>query len=145
MIKDLNQAKEILSAREYTCVMCRGDEVYTSTQRGVKPLVVWLESGKDLKGFCAADRVVGKATAFLYVLHGVKAVYAHVISRSALQVLTEHHIETEYRTRVDHIINRQGNGICPFEAAVLDVVAPDAAYKTIRKKMKEMNITLSDC
>ena len=29
----------------------------------------------DLRGFCAADKVIGKATAFLYVLMGVNSVY----------------------------------------------------------------------
>lgn len=137
-MKDLDKAKELLYAEGYTCVLCRGDIKYTSTQRGVKPLVGWLESNEDFHDFCAADKVVGKATAFLYVLHGVKAVYAHVISKSALLVLTEHHIEIEYEKLVDHIINRQGNGICPFEAAVLDIVDPTVAYKTIRKTMNEM-------
>lgn len=141
-MKDQNRAKEILHSRPYTCVMCHGDTVYTSMARGVRPLVAWLESGVDLGHFCAADKVVGRATAFLYVMLGVKAVYAQVISRSARQVLTDHHIECEYGELVDNIINRQGDGICPFEAAVMDVVDPVAAYQIIRQKMEEMNITI---
>lgn len=140
--KDLIKAKEMLHAEGYTCVMCRGDDLYTSTERGVKPLVVWLSREESFRGFFAADKVVGKATAFLYVLLGVKAVYAHVISKSALQVLAEHHVATEYDELVENIINRRGDGICPFEAAVFDIMEPAAAYKTIRRKMSEMNITI---
>lgn len=142
-MKDLIKAKEILRSEGCTCAMCREDDVYTTTGRGVKPLVAWLESEESFKDFCAADKVVGKATAFLYVLLGVKAVYACVISKSALQVLTEHHVAAEYDELVENIINRQGDGICPFEAAVLDVTQPSAAYETIRRKMSEMNITIS--
>lgn len=141
-MKDLNKAKELLCAEGYTCVVCSGNIIYTSTQRGVKPLVAWLEGSADFHGFCAADKVVGKATAFLYVLHRIKAMYAHVISRSALQVLTENHIEVEYGELVVSIVNRQGNGICPFEAAVLDVADPATAYRSIRKTMDEMNIII---
>lgn len=138
-MNDLNNAKQRLSDGTYTCVICRGKEEYTSSRRGVAPLVDWLESGKHFEDFCAADKVVGKATAFLYVLLGVKAVYARVISRSALRVLTEHSVVTEYDELVDHIVNRRGDGICPFEAAVLDVEAPTAAYEIICRLMSEMN------
>jgi hypothetical protein len=94
--------------------------------RGVKPLVIWLSSGEDFHGFSAADKVIGKATAFLYVLLGVKAVYASVISEGALDVLTKNGIDTQYGCVVEHIINRAGDGICPFEQAVLPThaVAP---------------------
>lgn len=138
MMNDLAKAKNILNSGNYTCVLSRDDSIYTSAERGVKPLVVWLESEENFKDFCAADKVVGKATAFLYVLLGVKSVYAHVISKSAMQVLTEHHIVTECGELVENIINRQGDGICPFEAAVLDVTEPVTAYKTIQRKMSEM-------
>lgn len=139
---NLNQAKELLLTRGYTCVLCRGEEVLTSTLRGVKPLVQWVESGADLKGFSAADKVVGKATAYLYVLLGVQELYAHVISSSALTVLQQHGIPVQYGTLAAHIINRKGDGICPFEAAVMEIHEPQGAYTAIRAKMLEMNISL---
>lgn len=139
---ELTRAKELLISGQYTCVICRGDTVYTSTLRGVKPLVQWLEGGMDMQGFSAADKVIGKATAYLYVLLGVREVYAHVISEPALTVLRGHGIRTEYGTLVENIINRKGDGICPFEAAVMDAQEPRTAYAAIRDKMMQMNITL---
>ena len=73
---DLNRARALLTEGGYTCVLCRGEVFHTATHRGVKPLVDWLDSGLDLRGFSAADKVVGRATAFLYVLLGVRAVHA---------------------------------------------------------------------
>lgn len=140
-MNDLSKAKAELIANEYTCVMCRGEDICVSVRRGVASLVFWIESKKPFNGFSAADKVVGKATAFLYVLLGVKAVYAQVISRAALQVLTEHGIASEYDKCVENIINRQGDGICPFEMAVLNITSPEVAYDAIREKMSEMNIT----
>lgn len=141
-MKDLAKAKERLLSDGSTCVLCKGEKIISSALRGVKPLVVWLTEGADLKGYSAADKVVGKATAFLYVLLGVKAVYAHVISQSALQVLTNHNIKVEYSTLTENIINRRGDGICPFESAVLNIDDPATAYDTIRRKMGEMNILI---
>ena len=73
---------------------------------------------------------------------GVKAVYASVISKSALAVLQDGGIYAEYGSLVENIINRQGDGICPFEAAVLDVWDGETAYKEIRRKMNELGIFL---
>ena len=81
MKNDLDKARSLLGTGAYTCVFCRADRVYTATERGVKPLLSWLDDGTDLTGFSAADRVVGRATAFLYCLLGVKEVYAKVMSR----------------------------------------------------------------
>lgn len=138
---DLENAKNILSTGDYTCVVCRGEVAHTATDRGVKPLLTWLDEGLDLKGFSAADRVVGRATAFLYCLLGVKAVYARVMSHPAAQVLTAQGIAVSAETYVEGIINRRGDGPCPFEAAVLDISDPQEALAAIRSKMAQMRKT----
>lgn len=142
MMSDLEKAKRRLASGDVTCVLCNGDELLTSTERGVKPLVVWMESGAKPHGWSAADKVVGKGAAFLYVLLGVTAVYAQVISRPALALLQRHGVTVEYGTAVAHIINRRGDGICPFELAVWDVEGAEEAYAVIRRKVTELNIRL---
>ena len=139
---DLNTAKAMLDSGGYTCVLCMDNTLYTATERGVKPLVRWLTEGLDATGFSAADRVVGRATAYLYQLLGVKEVYAHVMSRSAAEVLDKGGIRHSCGTLAEHIINRQGTGICPFEEAVLHIDDPQIALTAIREKMSKMNISL---
>lgn len=139
---DWKTAIDTLQTHNFTCVLCRDGATCTATERGVKPLVRWLAEGAQVRDFYAADKVVGKATAFLYVLLGVRAVYAQVMSRSAAQVLLEHGIEAQCDVLVENIINRQGDGICPFEAAVLEIHDPEDAYRAIREKMVQMNISL---
>lgn len=134
MTKDLTAACSLLSSGNYTCVVCHDEIIHTATDRGVKPLLNWLEAGLNLQGFSAADRVVGRATAFLYVLLGVKEVYAHVMSRPAAEVLAAHSITAHPGKLVDGIINRRGDGPCPFEAAVLEITEPTAALEAIRAK-----------
>lgn len=141
-MKDIEKAKELLHSGDYTCVVCKGEELYTSTLRGVKPLVQWYDADRNFKDFSAADKVVGKATAVLYALLKIKSVYARVVSKAALEVLKTHKIIVEYDTLVENIINRQGDDICPFEKAVLDVADTQIAYEVIRNKMRELNISL---
>ena len=138
MDKNLLKAREILQSCDYTCVVCREDSVYTTSRRGVAPLLNWLDDHTDLKGFSAADRVVGRGAAFLYCLLGVRAVYARVMSRPAADVLTAYGIQATAGTLVEGIINRKGTGPCPFEAAVMDITDAQEALTAIRNKMQQM-------
>ena len=144
MTAPLRQAKALLTDGGYTCVVCKDDRIHTSTRRGVQPLMMLLEKGTDVGGFYAADKVVGKATAFLYVRLGVAAVYAAVISEAAVAVLQEHGVAVESDRVVPFIINRRGDGMCPFEAAVTEVTDPAKAYAVIRRKMEEMHIPVTE-
>lgn len=135
---DLSNARALLDLGNYTCVICRGDAAYTATDRGVKPLLNWLDAGLDLPGFSAADRVVGRATAFLYCLLGAKAVYARVMSRPAAEVLEANGIRWEAGQLVDGIINRKGTGPCPFESAVMNITDVQEALSAIRGKLAQM-------
>ena len=138
MNTDLTHARRLLLENEYTCVLCRGDRVLTSTRRGVAPLMAWLEEGRDLTGFSAADKVVGKATAFLYCLLGVKAVYAKVVSRAALAVLEERKLPCFYDEAVPAIRNRAGDGLCPMEAATSNIHDPADAPAAIRAALERL-------
>lgn len=141
---DTRKAKELLEKNHYTCVLCQSDMVYTAVERGVKPLLDWLEDETELQGFCAADKVVGKAAAFLYILLGIKEVYAPVMSSGAIEILSRYGVHPEYDLAAEHIINRAGTGICPMEQAVLDVSEPEQAreaiidrWQTLQKTKKE--------
>ena len=140
--KDLQNAKALLLEGGNTCVLYKEQDFYTTMERGVKPLVRWLTEGTDLKGFSAADKVVGKATAYLYCLLGVKAVHSLVMSGAAAQVLEENGIVASQDKLVENIINRQGTGICPFEEAVWQIRDPQEALVAIRNKMVQMGIHL---
>ena len=135
---DLEIARSHLDSGNYTCVVCKDDVLYFATDRGVKPLLNWLDSGLDLRGFSAADKVVGRATAFLYCLLGVREVYAGVMSRPAAQVLEANGITAQWGKLAEGIINRRGTGPCPFEAAVLDIQDPNEALAAIHRKMEQM-------
>lgn len=134
MTDNLKKAEEILHSEKCTCVLIKGNDKYISYERGVKPLILWLENKVDLKGFSAADKVVGKATAFLYVLAGIKELYADVISREAIKVMEKAKIPVEYQTLTEYIINRAGNGPCPMESAVKDIDDEKEAYEIIKKR-----------
>ena len=136
---DMQTAKKHLQEGGYTCVLCLNGEIATSTYRGVKPLLSWLENPTLPKGFCAADKVVGRATAFLYCLLGAKAVYAGIMSEAALAVLEEAGIAATYGQLVPYIVNRTGDGMCPMEAATQSVNTAEEALAAVKKKLAELD------
>lgn len=138
METNLQKARTLLEAGDFTCVVCCGEQVYTTADRGVAPLLSWLDAGTDLTGFSAADRVVGRGAAFLYCLLGVKEVYARVMSCPAAEVLRSYGIDAQAGTFVEGIINRKGTGPCPFEAAVMDIQDARKALTAIRSKRKQL-------
>lgn len=81
MNQAMKKAKETFAQGNYTCVWCRDDELLTSKEAGLRPLLTRIREGKDLSGFYAADKIVGRAAALLYVKLGAAGVYASVMSR----------------------------------------------------------------
>ena len=138
MNTNLAKAKKIFTETGATCVLCRGKSRCESSLRGVMPLVELLDTGMDFSGYAAADKVVGKATAFLYCLLGVTAVYAPVISEAALEVLQKNSIETEYNLRVPAILNRRKDGFCPMETATKSIDDPQDALEAIRRTLEKL-------
>lgn len=136
---DLESARSLLERENYTCVICHGEDVITDRRRGVRPLLELLESGKDLHGYSAADKVVGKAAALLYCLLGVKALHAGVLSQPAREVLASAGITVVYDTLVPAIRNRAGNGFCPMETAVWDLTEPALAPDAIRIALQKLS------
>lgn len=118
MNKDLEQAKALLeNNEEYTCAACRAGESFASEEHGIRPLMRWLNEGTDLSGASAADRIVGKAAAFLYVLLGVRTVYAPAYERPPRgKRCAPHGIEAIADAVVPAIRNRTDTGFCRWRA-----------------------------
>ena len=138
MLSDSVRARDLLSEGGYTCVLCRDGQCLTDTRRGIRPRLEFLDSGTDLHGFSAADKVVGKAAAFLYCLMGIGQVYAPVISRPAAEVLQSYGIRVEYDLLVPAVFNRDRSGLCPMESAVRDLSDPHEALTAIRAALSRL-------
>ena len=138
MNENAMKARKVLESGGYTCVLCQGDAIVTDRRRGVRPLLDLLDSGENFAGYSAADKVVGKAAAFLYQLLGVEFVYAQVISQPALDVLKRFGIPTEYGTLVPAIRNRDNTGFCPMESAVLHIDDPKKALSAVKQTLSDL-------
>jgi len=132
------KAKDLLTQESYTCVLTDGQTTYTSYDHGIKPLLGFIDNHVNVEGFAAADQIVGKAAAFLYILMGVKQVYANVMSKEGLKLLRSKGIEASYDQLTSIIINRKGDGMCPMELTVKDVDTAAEALPLLKAKVAAM-------
>lgn len=135
----LEKAKSILLSSASTIAVVSNGEVFTSQERGVKPLLHLLSEKKGfLKGSSVADKVIGKAAALLMALGEIKEVHTLIISEPAIKVFEKYNIACFYDKKVDRIVNRTGDGLCPMETLCLDVEEPKEAFQKITDFIKTM-------
>ena len=128
----LEKAKSLLLTSASTIAVVSNGEVFTSQERGVKPLLHLLTDKKGfLKGASVADKVIGKAAALLMVLGEIKEVHTLIISEPAIKVFEKYNIPCFYDKKVDRIVNRTGDGLCPMETLCLYVEKPKEAFEKI--------------
>ncbi len=137
-MNDLIRAKTILEKENHTCVLVKGDKVITSDKKGISPILDFISGKIDLKGFCVADKIVGKAAAMLFSKAGIIAVYGEVMSNTGLNYLKARNIPAEYNTLCERIINRKGDGICPMEMTVADITDEEIAFGLLLSKRNEL-------
>ena len=133
---DSEKAKNALAG--HSIALCKGEQTIISDKRGVAPMLEFIEIGVNLSGFAAADKIVGKAAAMLFVKAGITSVYAKVLSESGKDFLQKNGVKTEYKILTEKIINRTGTDVCPMEKAVENLSDADEAYAAILAKSAEL-------
>ena len=128
----------IQSLPGHSIVLCRQGEVILSDKRGIAPMMDWISQGKDLRGFSAADRIVGKAAAMLFVKAGIREVYAETLSEEGKRYLSRQNIPVSFKILTDKIINRSGNGLCPMESTVMDTQNYEVGYRLLKEKQRQL-------
>jgi len=128
--------KKTLLENNYSIIASNG---YYSKDSGIKPVIFKINEKKDyFKGLEVADKIIGKASAMLLVLSGVKKIEAIVLSKAGKAILDKYQIEYTYEELVEYIINRKGDGMCPMEICVKDIEDLEEAYIALNNKVKEL-------
>ena len=135
-MNDLKLAKDNLQG--HTICLCRDGKLLFSDKKGISPMMDFIEEGVDLEGYSAADLIVGKAVAMLFVKCRIKSVFAKTLSKSGREMLFSHGIECEYEVLADSIINRDGTDICPMEKTVKDTDGIEEGYLLLKEKLQQI-------
>ena len=133
---DIEIAKENLSG--HSICLCRHGNIITDDGRGISPMIRFIKEGRDLAGYSAADIIIGKAAALLFLKAGVTEVYGRVMSTSAKVLLEKNNVPCTFETLTERIINRAGTDICPMEKTVENIDSPDTAFEALCQTMERL-------
>ena len=128
----MNIKKELLD-NNYSLVASNG---YHSSERGIKPVIS--KMNEDLYYFrdlIVSDKLIGKASAMLLCLSGVKEVYTVTLSKAGQEIFEKYGIPYHYDELVEYIINRKGDGMCPMEMTVKHLDDLHEAYEALNRKL----------
>ena len=122
-----------LKVNNYAILASNG---YFSFDNGIKPVISKLnENIEYFKGLTVADKIIGKASAMLLCLSGVKEVYCTVLSKAGEQVLKKYGVPYHYENMTEIIINRKGDDMCPMEKTVKDIDDLMQAYNALNQTL----------
>lgn len=127
---------EELKSNNYAILASNG---YFSYEDGIKPVINRInENIHYFEGLEVADKIIGKASAMLLTLSGVKKVYTRVLSKAGKEIFDKYGIECVFENLVPFIFNRYGTGMCPMELVVKNIDDLNEAYISLNKKVEEM-------
>ena len=135
----LTKAVKLLGESGASCVLLRGDRPEYLAGRGVGPLTDALAAvPQHFAGCAAADKIIGRAAALLFLYGGVGEVYGEVMSRGAMEMIASNGIPAAYGTLAEQIRNRAGDGICPMEKISSGITSPEEAYRALSAAVARM-------
>jgi hypothetical protein len=101
-----------------------GEVVYSSGDRGIKPLYMAYVQPVRFRDALLIDRVIGLGAARLAVKLGIGEVWTKLMSQPARDYLESNGIQVQHETLVQNIQNREGTGFCPVETIALQTLDP---------------------
>jgi hypothetical protein len=105
--------------------------IFQSKKEGIASLLDYIEKFSPFPDDVTVfDRVVGNAAALLLEMIRCKKIFSSIGSSHALETLNRHAIPSYFVKVVPYILNRKGDGMCPFEQLSIGK-SPDEFYKSI--------------
>jgi hypothetical protein len=132
---NLQQANNLLEDHKSSCIILKNNEiVFTSSNIGVKPLLLFLKEKINIGEYdqlVLIDKIIGKAALLLAVKCKIQRIYTPIISSLALDAAKHYNVKCQASKIVPYIINREGNGMCPIESSVVNILDLDEALLNI--------------
>ncbi len=120
--------------RDYNLALFSGvRRVFTSTGKGLRPLVECLDAFRDLRDCVLHDKIMGLAAARLAADSGiVREILSRTASEPAVRFLKGRGIPLDVEETVPAILTMDGGAVCPGERIAVAVEDPVQFGKEIR-------------
>jgi hypothetical protein len=135
----MGYSKLLESSPKLTCIILENDKIiFTSTKRGVQPIIDFYNEAKSYSNITIVDRIIGKGAMMLALLVNAQLIYTPVISQDALELANHHGLKCNYSEVVPFIKNRNQTGRCPIESSVLEIHDIQKGYQIILETLENL-------
>jgi len=132
--------ESFLKSGDSIWIISSGRTVFSSQKKGgVSPLLSYIEPSPFMDEVVVFDKVTGNAAALLMKKACCRKVLSPLGSKLATETLKRFGIVRHFMKTVPHIINREGNGMCPFEKMSTGK-SPDDFYELVKNNPLFMTI-----
>ena len=134
-MNDLKIAKNWLEKNDLSLVIVKnGKLVFETKEKKILGFIDAIEKiGDNMNGSSIADKVVGKAVAFLCIYKKANSVYAKILSEKAKHLFEQWNIIFEYDSLVQEILDTNQNNVCPFELKAKNLNSPKKAFYELKE------------
>lgn len=137
IVRDLELAREVLSTTDSSIVGISYGKIWKQKKGdGIKPILEVIEEmGEAIHGSVIGDRILGRASALLCRYAKAQGVYSPQGTKTGIALLIMGGVPCQVDELIPQIMNRNGDGLCPFEKMLKDVDTPEEAYKILKDKV----------
>jgi hypothetical protein len=134
VIRDIDLARNILLSENYSFVIIKDEKIIRFNRDvGIKPILETIEEmGNDLEGAVIGDRILGKASAFLWRYSKIKGIYSPQATKTAIAILIIGGIPCQADEMIPSV---NSNDYYSFEEILQDVESPVEAYKILKENV----------
>ena len=134
IIKDINLARFTLSSEDYSIVVIRDEKILKYKREvGIRSILEIIdEIGDEIKQTVVGDRILGKASAFLWRYSKIKGVYSPLATKTAIAILIIGGIPCQADEMIPFIKNNNSNCLSSYEKMLKNVELPEEAYKILK-------------
>jgi len=134
VVRDLELAREVLSTTDCSIVVINYGKIWKKkTGEGIRPIMETIEEmGEDIHGSIIGDRILGKASAFLWRYSKIRGIYSPQATKTAIAILIIGGIPCQADEMIPFIVNNNSNYLSSFEKMLQNVESPEEAYKILK-------------
>jgi hypothetical protein len=137
IVRDIDLAREVLSTTDCSIAVIQYGKIWKKVKGdGIKPMLELIEEmGDKIHGSVIGDRILGRASSLLCRYAKAGGVYSPQGTKTGIALLIMGGVPCQVDQLIPFINNRDGDGMCPFEKLLKDVVSPEEAFKILKENV----------
>jgi hypothetical protein len=131
LIRDIDLARNILLSENYSFVIVKDEKILRfSKEVGIIPIIRTIEEmGNDLEGTVIGDKILGKASAFLWRYSKIRGIYSPQATKTAIAILIIGGIPCQADEMISSIVTTNSYS---YDDMLQNVESPDDAYRILK-------------